>query len=351
MSNELSSQTIATLGIDIGKNVFHLIGLNQRGAIMLRQKLTRRQLALRMSNLPPCLVGLEAGVGAHHLGRTLKEKGHDVRLMPAPYVRPYLKGHKNDFRDAEAAAEAVQRPTMKFVALKSVEQLDLQALHRVRERLVSQRTGVINQIRAFALERDLPVRQGSAALRAEMRLILATSGKLSPRTMEIIRGLAEDWRYLDGRINALSSEIKTIAKRNTECRRLMTVPGVGPIISTAMVAAIGTGDIFAGARDFGAWLGLIPRQNSTGGRQTLGRISKRGNPYLRVLFVQAAHAVLKRRTSWERHGLKAWIETAAERLSRMKLAIALAHKLARIACGVLVGGRNFEVMARSIQVH
>ena len=136
MSHELSSQTIATLGIDVGKNVFHLIGLNRRGAILLRQKLTRRQLAVRLSNLPPCLVGVEAGIGAHHLGRTLKEIGHDVRLMPATYVRPYLKGHKNDFRDAEAAAEAVQRPTMKFVALKSVEQLDLQALHRVRERFV-----------------------------------------------------------------------------------------------------------------------------------------------------------------------------------------------------------------------
>ena len=277
MSHELSSQTIAALGIDIGKNAFHLIGLNERGAIMLRQKLTRRQLAVRLSNMPPCLVGLEAGVGAHHLGRTLKERGHDVRLMPAPYVRAYLKGHKNDFRDAEAAAEAVQRPTMKFVALKSVEQLDLQALHRVRERLVSQRTGVINQIRAFALERDIPVRQGSAALRAELRLILAASDKLSPRIMEIIRGLAEDWRYLDGRINALSSDIKAIAKRSAECKRLMTVPGVGPIISTAMVAAIGAGDIFAKGRDFGAWLGLVPRQNSTGGRQTLGRISKRGN--------------------------------------------------------------------------
>jgi transposase len=350
MSHELSSQTIATLGIDIGKNVFHLIGLNQRGAIMLRQKLTRRQLAVRLSNLPPCLVGLEAGVGAHHLGRTLKERGHDVRLMPAPYVRAYLRGHKNDFRDAEAAAEAVQRPTMKFVALKSVEQLDLQALHRVRERLVSQRTGVINQIRAFALERDVPVRQGPAALRAELRLILAANDKLSPRMMEIIRGLAEDWRYLDGRIDVLSTEIKAIATRNAECKRLMTVPGVGPIISTAMVAAIGAGDIFARGRDFGAWLGLVPRQNSTGGRQTLGRISKRGNPYLRVLFVQAAHAVLKRPTSWERYGLRSWIETAAGRLSRMKLAIALAHKLARIAWGVLVGGRNFEIMTRSVQV-
>jgi transposase len=351
MSHELNSQTIATLGIDVGKNTFHLIGLNTRGAILLRQKLTRRQLAIRLSNLPPCLVGLEAGVGAHHVARTLKEIGHDARLMPAPYVRPFVKGHKNDFRDAEAAAEAVQRPTMRFVALKSVEQLDLQALHRVRERLVCQRTGVINQIRAFALERGIAVQQGSAALRSELRRILGVNDKLSPRMVEIIRGLVEDWRYLDGRINALSSEIKTIAKRNVDCKRLMTVPGVGPIISTAMVAAIGSGNGFTRGRAFGAWLGLVPRQYSTGGRQSLGGISKRGNPYLRVLFVQAAHAVLKRPASWERHGMKPWIEAAAGRLPRMKLVIALAHKLARIAWGVLVGGRNFEVMARSSQVH
>jgi transposase len=351
MFHESSSQMIATLGIDVGKNVFHLIGLNRRGAVLLRQKLTRRQIAVRLSNLPPCLVGMEAGVGAHHLGRTLKEIGHDVRLMPATYVRPYLKGHKNDFRDAEAAAEAVQRPTMKFIALKSVEQLDLQALHRVRERLVCQRTGVINQIRAFALERGAAVRQGSAALRSELRLILSASGKLSPRMTEIIRGLAEDWRYLDERINALSSDIKVIAKRNADCKRLMTVPGVGPIISTAMVAAIGTGDTFAKGRAFGAWLGLVPRQHSSGGRQTLGRISKRGNPYLRVLFVQGARAVLKRPTCWERYGLKRWIDAATQRLPRMKLVIALAHKLARIAWGVLVGGQNFEVMACPTAVH
>jgi transposase len=350
MSNDWSSQTIATLGIDVGKNVFHLIGQNRQGAVLLRQKLTRRQLAVRFSNLPPCLVGLEAGAGAHHLGRALKELGHDVRLMPATYVRPYLKGHKNDFRDAEAAAEAVQRPTMKFVALKSVEQLDLQALHRVRERLVCQRTGVINQIRAFALERGIAVRQGPAALRSELRLILCDGAKLSARMMEIIRGLAEDWRYLDERINKLSSEIKVIARTNADCKHLMTVPGVGPIISTAMVAAIGSGDAFARGRAFGAWLGLVPQQHSTGGRQAFGKISKRGNRYLRVLFVQAAHAVLKRPASWERYGLKLWIDAAAGRLARMKLVVALAHKLARIAWGVLVSGRNFEVMAKSIHV-
>lgn len=345
MPRKSNTETIATLGIDIGKNVFHLVGLDKQGAVVLRQKLTRSQLYARLANLPICLIGMEAGVGAHHLGLQLKGFGHDVRLMPANYVRPYAKGQKNDFNDAEAIAEAVQRPTMKFVAVKSVEQLDLQALHRVRERLVSQRTGVINQIRAFALERGIAVRRGAAGLRIELPRILATTERLSPRMVQIIQSLAEDWRSLDQRINTVSSEIETIARTNADCKRMMSVPGVGPIVSTATVAAIGTGDLFCKGRDFGAWLGLVPKQMSTGGRTILGRISKRGNRYLRVLFVQGAHAVLMRPACWEPYGLKPWIEAAAKRMPRMKLVIALANKIAMIAWGVLHSGRDFEVNA------
>jgi len=172
MSNKLNSG-IAVIGIDIGKNWFHVVGQDRRGAMMLRQKWSRGQVERRLANLPPCLIGMEACVGAHHLSRKLRMLGHDARLMPAKYVRPYSKGQKNDFRDAEAIAEAVQRPTMKFVATKTAEQLDLQALHRVRERLVSQRTGIINQIRAFLLERGIAVRQGLRFLRAELPRILA----------------------------------------------------------------------------------------------------------------------------------------------------------------------------------
>jgi transposase len=181
---------------------------------------------------------MEACVGAHHLSRKLKAFGHDARLMPAKYVRPYSKGQKNDFRDAEAIAEAVQRPTMKFVTTKTADQLDLQALHRVRERLVSQRTGIINQIRAFLLERGVAVRQGQRFLRTELPRILATPPDvLSLRMVRLIEGLTEDWRRLDQRIEELSSEIEELAKRGPACVRLMGVPGVGPIISSAMVAA------------------------------------------------------------------------------------------------------------------
>lgn len=340
-----NSEAVATIGIDIGKNTFHLIGLDKTGAIVLRQKLSRGQVEARLANMPSCLVGMEACVGAHHLGRQLKALGHDARLMPARYVRPYSKGQKNDFRDAEAIAEAVLRPTMKFVAIKSVEQLDLQGLHRVRERLVCRRTSVINQIRAFLLERGMAVRQGLRGLRNEMPMILAMTNKLSPRMIHMIEELCMDWRHLDGRIEAVSDEITTLSEQDDGAKRLKTVPGIGPIISTATVAAIGRGDVFSKGRDFGAWLGLVPRQMSTGGRTVLGPISKRGNRYLRMLFVQAARAVLLRPQSWEKHGLKSWIEAAAQRLNRFKLAIALANKIARIAWGVLHGGRDFEVRA------
>ena len=340
-SNRL--EAVATLGIDIGKNTFHLVGLDRKGAIILRQRLSRGQVDARLANMPPCLIGMEACVGSHHLSRQLKAYGHDARLMPTRYVRPYSKGQKNDFRDAEAIAEAVLRPTMKFVAIKTVEQLDLQALHRVRERLVCQRTSVINQIRAFLLERGIAVRQGLRALRTEMPIILAMTAKLSPRMIHMLENLCTDWRYLDERIETVSNEIETLSDQDDGAKRLMTVPGIGPITSTATVAAIGTGDVFSKGRDFGAWLGLVPRQMSTGGRTVLGPISKRGNRYLRMLFVQAARAVLLRPQSWEKHGLKSWIEAAARRLNRFKLAIALANKIARIAWGVLHGGRNFEV--------
>jgi len=347
MSQKLNS-AIAVIGVDIGKNSFHLVGLDERGAIVMRQKWSRGQVEARFANMPPCLIGMEACVGAHHLSRKLKELGHDARLMPAKYVRPYSKGQKNDFRDAEAIAEAVQRPTMKFVATKTAEQLDLQALHRVRERLVSQRTGIINQIRAFLLERGIAVRQGLRFLRTELPRILATrSDVLSPRMVHVIEELSGDWRRLDERIKALSSEIETLAHQDTACERLITVPGIGPIISSAMVAAIGTGDVFSKGRDFAAWLGLVPKQISTGDRTILGKISKRGNRYLRVLFVQAAWVVLIRPKSWERYGLKPWIEAAKKRLHHNVLAIALANKLARIAWAVLNKERNFQRISRN----
>ena len=332
---------VTTIGIDIGKNTFHLVGFDQRGAIILQQKVSRGQLERRVANIPRCLIGMEACSGSHHIGRQLAETGHDVRLIPAQYVKPFLKGHKNDYRDAEAIAEAVQRPTMHFVTIKTPEQMDLLALHRVRSRLVGRRTGVINQIRGFLIERGITVRQGPMPLRKALPEILSSdTGALSPRMVGLIADLAQDWRRLDERIAAVSAEIEALAEQDDSCQRLMTVPGL--IISSAVVAAIGNGTGFKQGRDFGAWLGLVPKQESTGDRTILGKISKRGNKYLRTLFVQAAHVVLERRPSAAMRGLWPWVEQASKRLHRNMLAIALANKLARVAWAVLARGGTYQ---------
>ncbi len=338
-----ATNVVTTIGIDIGKNSFHLIGLDGEGAIVLRQKLSRRQVEVRLANLPRCLIGMEACVGAHHLSRQLLGLGHDVRMMPARYVKPFLKGQKNDFRDAEAIAEAVLRPRMRFVATKSVEQLDLQALHRVRARLVRHRTAVINQIRALLLERGIAVRQGHRFLRVALPDILSRSDdELSPRMARMIADLSADWRHLDARLEDVTGEIEALAMADEACRRLMTVPGIGPIISSAMVAAIGEGAAFPKGRDFAAWLGLVPRQISTGDRTILGRISKRGNTYLRTLFIRGARVILLRPANWPKHSFGPWLEAAAKRMHRNVLAVALANKLARIAWSVLARDGLYE---------
>ena len=337
------SQTIAIIGIDLGKNTFHVIGMNERGTIVLRQKRTRGQLERSLAQVPPCLIGMEACAGAHHLGRRLAELGHQVRLLPAQYVKPYLKGHKNDYRDAEAIAEAVQRPTMRCVPLKSPEQLDLQALHRVRSRLVTQRTAVINQIRGFLLERGVPVRQGAAALRSALPELLATrSDALSAQVVQLIADLAEDWRYLDARIASATKAIEARVAEDEHCQQLMSAPGIGPMTASAMVAAIGTGVAFTTGRDFAAWLGLVPKQLSTGNRTILGGITKRGNRYLRTLFIQGARAVLLRRQTWPQHGFGDWLAAASKRLHANVLVVALAAKLARIAWSLLANHHPYD---------
>ena len=332
-----------TIGIDMGKNTLHMVGLDANGAIVLREKVSRGRIGSRLANLPPCLIGIEAGMATHYVARELAALGHNVKQVPPAYARPFRQGHKNDFRDAHAVAEAVQRPTTRFVPAKTNEQLDLQALHRVRSRLVSERTAVINQIRGFLLEHGIIVRQGLRFLRHFLPDILAKrTDVLSPRMVRIISDLVGDWRQLDERIETVTDEIETLAKSDDSCRRVMTVPGIGPLISSAMVAAIGNGTAFAKGRDYSAWLGLVPRQMSTGDRTILGRITKHGNGYLRMLFMQAARVILLRPTNWSKHGFGAWLVRAAQRLHPNVLAAALANKLARIAWTVLAQERSYE---------
>ena len=277
------------------------------------------------------------------VARTLRELGFEPRIIPAKYTRPFVKGQKNDYNDAEGIAEAALRPNLRCVPEKSQDQLDLQALHRVRSRLVSRRTATINQIRAFLIEQGITVRTGAHALRNSLFAILKNrADEISERMSDIIVGLYEDWLWLDERIESTTAEIEQIAKNEVNCQRLMSVPGIGPVISTAVVAAIGTGEAFERGRDFGAWLGLIPRQHSTGGRTILGRISKRGSTYLRTLFVQAAHIILMRPHNWLKFSFGAWLEKASMRMHKNKLAAALANKLARIAWSILANKRSFD---------
>ena len=260
------------------RGTHHVIGLNPRGEIVLRRKLSRKQLLRYTANRQQMLIGMEACGGAHYLGRALREQGHEVRLMPAQYVKPYVKTNKNDYLDAEAIAEAVQRPTMRFVPIKTDEQLDLQALHRVRDRWVARRTAVRNQMRGFLLERGVVIRKGPSYLMAQVQEILVGGGTFfSARLCGLLGELKQEWDELDRRIEETNAELQRIAKQDDACHRLMEVPGVGPLVSTALVAAIGNGVTFRKGRDLSAWLGLVPRQHSTGGKPKLLGISKRGN--------------------------------------------------------------------------
>lgn len=335
--------SLTSVGIDIGKDVFHIVGFGADGQIAFRRKIKRPALAETFRKLPPCIVGMEACLSAHFVSRTLRSLGHEPKIIPAIYVKPFVKGQKNDYNDAEAIAEATLRPNLRVVREKTQDQLDLQACHRVRSRLVSRRTATINQIRAFLIEQGITVRRGAGSLRNSLMAILTNrADEISTGMHDLIVGLYEDWLWLDERIDAVTRQIEEIGAHEDNCQRLMSVPGIGPLISTAMVAAIGTGEAFARGRDFGAWLGLVPRQYSTGGRPILGRISKRGSRYLRTLFIQAANVILMRPHNWPKFSFGPWLEQAASRLHRNKLATALANKLARIAWSVLRHGRPFD---------
>jgi transposase len=378
---------LSTVGIDLGKTVFHLAGLNQRGEVVVRKKFSRAQLLQFTANLHVERIGMEACAGAHFLGRALREQGHDVRLMPAQYVKPYVKTNKSDSIDAEAIAEAVARPAMRFVPIKTDEQLDMQSLHRVRERWVMRRTAVVNQIRALLLERGITLRQGRQhlskalpkimgdatwQLSGTLRLLLAqlkleldqlngridqagtqhlskalpkimgdATWQLSGTLRLLLAQLKLELDQLNGRIDQAGTVIAQAVQQNEACNRLVAIPGIGPVTATAMVAAIGNGTAFRKGREFAAWMGVVPRQYSTGGKQKLLGISKRGNSYLRKLFVQGARSVMLRSTK-QASGLRAWLEQLSARTHHNVAIVALANKLARIAWAVLAKNQPYR---------
>jgi transposase len=334
--------SIHTIGIDLGKTTFHLVGLSEKGEVVERKKLSRKQLLHFTANRKVHLIGMEACGGAHFLGRALREQGHEVRLIPAQYVKPYVKTNKSDFIDAEAIAEAVGRPTMRFVPIKSDDQLDLQSLHRVRERWVMRRTAAVNQIRGLLLERGITVRKGRSYIEAALPAILAdTVEKLSEVARELLRQLSLELDQLNVRLEEVDRLIRTISQENEDCQRLDAIPGIGPLAATALIAAIGNGAAFHKGRDFAAWLGLVPREHSTGGKQKLLGISKRGSGYLRTLFVHGARSVLRVKEA-QASGLSTWLTQLAARTHYNVATVALANKLARMAWAVLAKGEVYR---------
>jgi transposase len=285
---------IHSVGIDLGKATFHLVALGAAGKVLVK-KLTQKQLLAFTANMQTSLIGLEACSGAHFLGRALRKQGHDVRLIPAQFVKPFVKSNKNDFVDAEAIAEAVERTNMRFVPIKTDDQLDLQAIHRVRDRLISRRTAVINQLRAFLLERGMVFAQTPAKLKAAMADILENAeADLAPQMRNLIDMLWGEWKTVEQQIEELTTQLERISAADAGCTRIRQIPGIGPIVATAIVAAIGNGAAFRKGRDFAAWLGVVPRQYSTGGKAKLLGISKRGNVYLRKVLIHGARAAVLR---------------------------------------------------------
>jgi transposase len=286
---------------------------------------------------------MEACCGAHHLGRLLAAQGHTVRLMSPEYVRPYVKAQKNDDRDAEAIAEAATRPTMRFVELKSEEQLDMQTLHRARDRLVGERTALINQLRAILLERGMTVPQGRRKLEQYLAAMsdVGDGTSLSLRMRRLIDDMRAEWLELDRRIAALDNEFAACARSDADTRRLATIPGIGVLNATALVAAVGTACTFARGRDLAAWLGLVPRQVTTGGKPRLVGITKRGNKYLRKLLIHGARAALPSLAA-SATPLGGWLRALMQRMHKNAAVVALANKLARIVWVVLRRGEEFD---------
>ncbi len=322
-------------GIDLGKNTFHVVGLDVKGNPIQRTKFTRATIFKFFGAATPALIGMEACPGSQWLARKLSIIGHTVRIIPAQFVKPFVKSNKNDTLDAEAIAEAVIRPTMRFVKMRSPQEVDMQALHRVRDRLVSSKTRIVNQMRGLCLEYGVTIHQGVGLFKKALPGIVDDlDNDLSSGMRRILSTLFEEMAQLEERIATVTREIEAFASRDDIARRLMTIPGIGPLGATALIAAVGDGKQFKKARDLASWLGLVPRQHSTGGKPTLLGISKRGNPYIRRLLIHGARAcMIHLKAMRDRFG--EWIARLKLRMHPNKVIIALANKIARIAWVIL----------------
>jgi transposase len=331
---------ITTVGIDLAKDVFQVHGVDNRGKSVLKRKLKRKDVMKFFANLSPCLIGMEACGSAHFWARKLNEHGHTVKLMAPQFVKPYVKSNKNDARDAEAICEAVGRPNMRFVSVKTPDQQAVLMLHRARQGFVKARTAQGNQLRGLLAEFGLIIPKGIAQVAATLPGILKDGANGLPDAVRpLLTRLLAHFRALDRQVDELDQQIKAWHRQSEVSRRLETIPGIGPITATALVASVGDAKSFENGRQLAAWLGLVPKQYSSGGKDTLLGISKRGDVYLRTLLIHGARAVLRYRSADPAGG---WLERLAARRNPNIAAVALANKNARVVWALLTSNRGYE---------
>ena len=337
--------TITCMGIDLAKQVFQIHGVNRAEKVQQRRQLRRSQMLAYFSKLEPCLIGMEACSGAYYWARELSKFGHDVRLMAPQFVKPYVKSGKNDANDAEAICEAVSRPTMRFVAIKTVEQQVIQAEHRIRSRLVKSRTALANEIRGFLAEFGIAVSKSIGILRKALPELLEDGENGLPGNFRVLLAkLSEELRVLDDRFAAFDARIAQAVREDNRIKRLLEVEGIGPITASAIVAAVGDATQFNSGRDMAASFGLTPQQHSSGGKNRLGGISKRGDKYIRMLLIHGARAALNAAKNKE-DGRSRWVKNLADRRNKNIATVALANKNARIAWAILSRGEDYRKAA------
>ena len=336
----------AFIGIDLAKHSIHVYGVDAQGRSCVDQKMRPARVRVFLSNLAPCIVGMEACGRAHQWGREVQALGHEAKLMAPQFVRPYVKSNKHDRADAEAICEAVQRPSMRFVAIKSTERQAQQSIHRVRARAVGNRTAHVNEIRGLLAEYGIEVPQGRAQVRPAVAQVLGDGGSaqidLPAQFLEVLVDLYDELVHMETRVERYDTMIEVIARADEQARLLMTIPGIGPMTATALLTAIGDAGVFRNGRECAAWLGLVPRQHSTGGKDRLLGISKRGDRYLRCLLIHGARSVVRQCLYRKKTDARSrWLQRLLERRHRNVATVALANRMARTAWAVLRTGRPY----------